>query len=98
VYHPAFGYFFDTFGITQIAVEIAGKEPTQKELMSLIDRAQKEHAKVIYTQAQFSENAAKAVASAIGAAVVPIDPLAGKWLENLAAMGQALSKALPKGK
>lgn len=98
VYHPAFGYFFDMFGITQVAVELAGKEPTQKELMSLIELAKKDKAKVIFTQVQFSESAAKAVAGAIGAAVVPIDPLAGDWLENLSRMGQALLKALPGGK
>lgn len=98
VYHPAFGYFFDMFGITQVAVELAGKEPTQKELMSLIELAKKDKARAIFTQVQFSESAAKAVAGAIGAAVVPIDPLAGDWLENLSRMGQALLKALPGGK
>lgn len=98
VYHPAFGYFFDIFGITQVAVELGGKEPTQKELMALIEQAKRDKAKAIFTQAQFSESAAKAVAGAIGAAVVPIDPLAGDWLANLSRMGQALLRALPGGK
>ncbi len=98
VYHPAFGYFFDMFKITQVAVELGGKEPTQKELMALIELAKKDKARAIFTQIQFSESAAKAVASAIGAAVVPIDPLAGDWLANLSRMGQALLKALPGAK
>jgi len=98
VYHPAFGYFLDMFNITQVAVELGGKEPTQKELMALVDLAKKEKARAIFTQAQFSESAAKAVAGAIGAAVVPIDPLAADWLENLSRMGQALLQAVPGGK
>ncbi len=98
VYHPAFGYFFDMFGITQVAVELGGKDPTQKELMALIELAKKDRAKAIFTQAQFSESAAKAVAGAIGASVVPIDPLAEDWLANLSRMGQALLKALPGSK
>jgi zinc transport system substrate-binding protein len=98
VYHPAFGYFLDMFNITQVAVELGGKEPTQKELVALVDLAKKEKARAVFTQAQFSESAAKAVAGAIGAAVVPIDPLAEDWLENLSRMGQALLQAVPGGK
>ncbi len=98
VYHPAFGYFLDMFNITQVAVELGGKEPTQRELVALVDLAKKEKARVIFTQAQFSESAAKAVAGAVGAAVVPIDPLAPDWLGNLSRMGQALLASAPGGK
>jgi len=98
VYHPAFGYFLDTFNIAQVAVELGGKEPTQKELVALVDLAKKEKAKVVFTQAQFSESAAKAVAGAIGAVVIPIDPLAADWLANLSRLGEAMLKALPGGK
>ncbi len=98
VYHPAFGYFLDTFDIVQVAVELGGKEPTQKDLVALVDLAKKEKAKVIFTQAQFSENAAKAVAGAIGAVVIPIDPLAADWLANVSRVGEAMLKAVPGGK
>ncbi|OQB95355.1 MAG: High-affinity zinc uptake system binding-protein ZnuA precursor [Spirochaetes bacterium ADurb.Bin110] len=97
VYHPAFGYFLDMFDIEQVAVELGGKEPTQRELYALIELAKKEKARAIFTQVQFSESAAKAIASAIGAVVVPIDPLAVDWLENLSRIGQALSMAIAKG-
>jgi len=98
VYHPAFGYFLDTFNIAQVAVELGGKEPTQKELVALVELAKRERANAVFTQAQFSESAAKAVAAAIGAVVVPIDPLAPDWLANVSRMGQALVKAIPGGK
>ncbi|TXT42084.1 MAG: zinc transport system substrate-binding protein [Spirochaetes bacterium] len=93
VYHPSFGYFLDEFGILQEAVEIGGKEPTQKALASLISLAKEEKARAIFVQKQFSVNAAKAVAKAIGGVVVEIDPLAERWLENIKAMGAALAKS-----
>ncbi|MGB9685529.1 MAG: metal ABC transporter solute-binding protein, Zn/Mn family [Rectinema subterraneum] len=98
VYHPAFGYFLDMFNITQEAVELGGKEPTQKELTTLVELAKKEKAKAIFVQAQFSQSAAQAVANTVGAAVVPIDPLAADWLANLGRMGQALLNAGQRGK
>jgi zinc transport system substrate-binding protein len=98
VYHPAFGYFLDMFNITQEAVELGGKEPTQKELTTLVELAKKEKAKAIFVQVQFSQSAAQAVAKAVGAAVVPIDPLAADWLANLGRMGQALLSAGQGGK
>ncbi len=94
VYHPSFGYFLDSFGIRQEAVELGGKEPTQKTLAALIKKAKEEKVKTIFVQKQFSSAAAKTVASAIGGVVVEIDPLAPAWLENTLQMGGALKKAL----
>jgi len=93
VYHPAFGYFLDEFGIEQEAVELGGKEPTQKDLADLIAEAKADGAKVVFVQAQFPASAAKSVAKAIGGVVVSIDPLASDWLPNLRRMGAALKKA-----
>jgi zinc transport system substrate-binding protein len=93
VYHPSFGYFLDEFGIAQEAVELGGKEPTQKALAQLIAQAKRDGAKVIFVQAQFPAGAAKTVATAIGGAVETIDPLAPDWLENLGRIGAALRKA-----
>lgn len=93
VYHPSFGYFFDEFGIIQEAVEAGGKEPSQKSLAELIKQAQEDKVKVVFVQKQFSTNAAKTVAKAIGGSVVEIDPLAPNWLENIMIMGNALKKA-----
>ncbi len=93
VYHPAFGYFLDEFGIEQEAVELGGKEPTQKALADLIEEARADGAKLVFVQAQFPASAAKTVAKAIGGAVETIDPLAPDWLANLKRMGAALKKA-----
>ena len=94
VYHPSFGYFLDEFGIRQEAVEMGGKEPTQKELAALIAEAKADGSKVIFVQPQFPVNAAKTVARAIGGVVVEIDALAPDWLANIGRIGDALSRAI----
>lgn len=93
VYHPAFGYFLDSFGILQEAVEVGGKEPTQKTLATLIAEAKADGAKVVFVQKQFSAGAAKTVAAAIGGVVVEVDPLAADWLANIRVMGEAMKLA-----
>lgn len=96
VYHPSFGYFFDEFGLEQVAVEVGGKEPTQKTIAELIARARAEKAKVIFVQKQFPAAAARTVANAMNGSVVEIDPLAADWLANLSRMGAALAAGAAK--
>ena len=93
VYHPAFGYFFDEFGIIQEAVESGGKEPTPRVLAETIERARAEETKVIFVQAQFPAESARTVALAIGAELVILDPLAPDWMENIKLMGEILKRA-----
>ena len=93
VYHPAFGYFLDEFGIRQEAVETGGKEPSPKALAALIEKARAEGAPAVFVQAQFPTGAAKTVADAVGAQVVLLDDLAPDWLENIRRMGTALAAA-----
>jgi zinc transport system substrate-binding protein len=97
VYHPAFGYFLDEFGIRQMAVETGGKSPGPRDLNRLIAAAKQERAAAIFVQAQFPVTAAKTVADAAGAELVSLDPLAPDWLANIRRMGEALKAAIPAG-
>jgi zinc transport system substrate-binding protein len=96
VFHPAFGYFADTYGLKQVPVEIEGKEPTAKQLAALIARAKAAGVKVIFVQPQFPVKSAEAVAQAIGGAVVPMDDLARDYLKNLEALAAKIKAALEK--
>jgi zinc transport system substrate-binding protein len=93
VYHPAFGYFLDEFGIIQEAVETGGKEPNPQTLAKLVERAKEDKVKVIFVQAQFPTQAAQTLAAQLGAEVLPLDSLAENWLENIRRMGEALKRA-----
>jgi zinc transport system substrate-binding protein len=94
VFHPAFGYFGEAYGLKQIPVEIEGKEPTAKQLARLIDLAKEESVRVIFVEPQFSQKSANALARSIGGAVVPLDPLAHDYLKNLQEMAVSLDSAL----
>lgn len=90
VFHPAFGYFGDAYGLRQAAVEEDGKEPTGRQLTALIDRARRAGARSIFVQPQFPTSGAKAVAAAIGAEVVYLDPMAEDTVKNLDETGTRL--------
>jgi zinc transport system substrate-binding protein len=92
VYHPAFGYFLDAYGLKQAPVEINGKEPTARQLGELIERAKTSGVKVIFVQPQFPTKSAQAVAEAIDGAVVPLDDLAKDYLANLREMTRKIQE------
>jgi len=94
VFHPAFGYFADAYGLIQVPIEIEGKEPVARQLAKLIDRAKKDGVKVMFVQPQFPARSAEAVAKAIGGVVVPIDPLAGDYPANLDKIAVAVERGL----
>jgi len=94
VFHPAYAYFGDAYGLKQIPVQIGGKEPTARQLARLIELAKEDEVKVIFVQPQFSKKGAEALAKAIGGAVVPLDDLAPDYLKNLREIAVKLDSAL----
>ncbi len=94
VFHPAYGYFAESYGLRQVAVERHGKEPAAREVTELIEQARAENAKVIFVQPQFSQRSAKVIAGEIGGAVVPMDPLARDYLGNLQRMAETVARRL----
>lgn len=90
VYHPAWGYLADEYGLTEIGVEIGGTEPSASELAGLIDIAKAEKIKVIFAQPEFNTRSAETLADEIGGKVVLISDLAEDWLTNMLSFGDAL--------
>jgi zinc transport system substrate-binding protein len=94
VFHPAWGYFADSYRLTQVSIEREGKEPGARGLAALIDQAKQEKIKVVFVQPQFDERSARQVAKAIGGVVVPVDPLAADYVDNLRYVGRQFAEAL----
>ena len=90
VFHPAWGYFSDEYGLEQLAVEIEGKEPGDADLTRLQREAREAGARVLFVQRQISPRSARAVAEAIGGRVEILDPLAGDVAANLLRVAEAL--------
>jgi zinc transport system substrate-binding protein len=83
VFHPAWGYFADTYGLKQIPIETGGKEPGARSLARMIEIGRRDGVKAIFVQAQFSRRDAETIAQAIGARIIAVDPLAEDYLANL---------------
>ena len=94
VFHPAWGYFAQAYGLEQIPIELEGKQPKAAQLQSLIQYAKERGIKVIFAQPQFSRQAAQAIADSIGGQIVFADPLAADWERNLRQMASKFKAAL----
>jgi zinc transport system substrate-binding protein len=94
VFHPAWGYFADDYGLIQVPVEIEGKSPTIRAMTGVIEEAKKLGIKVIFVQKQFSRSTARVVAMEIGGKVVPMDPLDRDYINNLKFIAKTLAENL----
>jgi len=94
VFHPSWGYFAKDYGLRQIPIEAEGKEPGAKALVRVIDLGKREGVRVIFVQTQFSQRTAETIATAIGARVVAVDPLAENYPQNLLRVAHEFADAL----
>ena len=90
VFHPAWGYFTREFGLRQVAIEINGKEPSARDLGTILDFAHRNRVAAVFVQPQFSRRTAEIIAAEAGAKVAIADPLAEDWDANLRAVAEAL--------
>lgn len=94
VYHPAYGYFADRFGLRQEAVEQEGKDPGLRHVQAVAESMRKEGAQVLFVQPQFSSKTSEAVAAETGARVVALDPLPKDYIKDLRTMAQTILEGL----
>jgi zinc transport system substrate-binding protein len=94
VYHPAFAYFAENFGLKQEAVQLGGKQPTLKQLEQLLRRAESAKAKVIFIQPQFDPRSAENIAQKIGGKVVPMNDMSKDVLANLQEIAEKIEQGM----
>lgn len=94
VYHPAFGYFADDYGLEMISLEEEGKEATPQRFQELVEIAKSKGIKVIFHQAEVDSRQAKAFAEEIGGRTEKIEPLSPNYIENLEKMAKTIADAL----
>lgn len=90
VFHPSWGYFAQAYGLEQLPVEMEGKSPKPKELISLIKEAKEEQISAIFTQPEFSDSIAKVMANELHIKVIKVSPLSPNWSENLINISNAI--------
>lgn len=91
VYHGAFGYFADAYGLRQEAIELNGRTPEPKALAALVENARADGVKMVFVQPQFDQSSAKSLAESIGGEVISINPLAADVAANLREIAAQIS-------
>ena len=95
VYHPAFGYFADAYGLRQIAIEREGKSPGAGSLAQVIEAGRQAGVRVILVEQQTDRRVAEMVADSLGARVVKVDHLAEDVPATLRQLGALLADPTP---
>ncbi|MCX6053133.1 MAG: zinc ABC transporter substrate-binding protein [Campylobacterales bacterium] len=91
VFHPSWGYFANEYNLTQISVEVNGKNPKPKEMITIIKEAKEEKVKVIFTQPEFSDKSAQVIAKELNIPVKKLSPMDAEWSQNLINMAKSIA-------
>lgn len=91
IYHPALTYFANEYNLTQLSIEMEGKEPSPAQLKRLIDTAKESGAKVVFIQQEFDKKNAELVAKETNCNLVVINPLDYDWKKQMIHIAQALA-------
>ena len=75
IYHPALTYLARDYGLTQVAIEHEGKEPSAKHLAHIIGEARKDGVRNIFYQSEFPASSVEVICQDINAKAVEINPL-----------------------
>ena len=94
VFHPAFGYFADAYGLQEKAVQLGGQMPTGKYLYALIKQAKAEGVKTVFVQPEFDPQSMQGVADALGAQIVQINGLGENVTADIEDIAAKIEKAM----
>ena len=93
VFHPAWGYFAKDYGLSQVSIELEGKEPSPGELMEQLKEAKTLGIKNIWIQPQRSSRMAKSLAESLGGKLIVLDPLSTDWSNTLKKAAREVAKS-----
>lgn len=94
IFHPAFGYFAEDYGLEMYALEEEGKEATVRHLQDMIDFAKREGIKVVFYQEEIDSSQSKSFAEEIKGKMMQLSPLAADYIDNLRAMTKLMAEVM----
>lgn len=83
VAHPAFNYFFKPYGIQQLPIEFAGKEPTLAQLDTLVKKAIQQEAQVVILEQGHSTKLGLLIADRLDLPTCLVNPLQEDVFETM---------------
>lgn len=94
VYHPAFGYLAEDFGLEMHCIELEGKEATASHLAQLVDLAREYKIKTVFTSDETDSSMPRSFAEEIGGKVTVLSPLSDNYIENMRSMARAIADSM----
>ena len=91
IYHPALTYLAHEFRLTQLCVEMDGKEPSPAQLKQLVETAREADAHVVFVQREFDQKNAALIAEETGCKLTVINPLSYDWHKEMIQIAKALA-------
>lgn len=92
VFHPAYGYFCDEFGLKQKAIEMEGRSPSARDLANWIKDAKEAEVRRIFVQPEFNRASADAIAREIGGTVIVHSTLGRNYLEDILGLAELIDR------
>ncbi|MDH6535415.1 zinc ABC transporter substrate-binding protein [Parabacteroides sp. 52] len=90
IYHPALTYFAEENNLTQLCIEMDGKEPSPAQLKELVDTARNHNTQVVFVQEEFDQKNAELIAKETGCRIIRINPLAYDWQKEMMHIAKSL--------
>jgi len=94
VLHPAWSYFARDYNLVQVPILESEKEPGPQYLARIVDVAREKNITTIFTDENFNPKSAEIIASEINGIVVPLNPLAENYIDNMRLVGQEIAASL----
>ncbi|MFA5055671.1 MAG: zinc ABC transporter substrate-binding protein [Dehalococcoidia bacterium] len=94
IYHPSFGYFAAEYNLTQLSIELEGKEPTPQVIQRCIDLAQQYNLNYVYMDPASVTQYAETIAGNIGGTTAMLNPLPEDYIESMRAVADAIALEL----
>ncbi|MEM7602345.1 MAG: zinc ABC transporter substrate-binding protein, partial [Verrucomicrobiota bacterium] len=92
VYHGAFAYFAQAYGLEQEAIEVTGRRPSPKQLAGIAAQAKEDGVTTVFVQPQFDQSSAISLAETIGGTVQELDPLEKDVIGSLRTIAAAIQQ------
>lgn len=93
VFHPAFGYMAEDYGLNMVALQEEGKEATASHLEQMVDFAKQKGITTVFYQEEVDSKQTQAFAEEIGGQAVQLTPLAANYEDNMVQMAEAMAAA-----
>lgn len=90
VSHAAFAYFCKEYDLHQFSIEHGGKEPTAKQLSSLMQAVQQSNAKLAISMPEHSNKGVELIAKKTGMHLHEVDPYAFDYAETMMKLAQLM--------